>query len=89
MSMGLCKGESHMELSKIPNSSTLQDSSLVISILLQQALLGEELDCSLAIPQHWWTTLCITTFWHIWLDQNAEVHENQGSVYRTKACIWQ
>lgn len=55
----------------------------------QQVLLGVELDCSPAIPQHWWATLRITTLWNVWLNRNAHVRQYNGSLHRTKARIWQ
>lgn len=59
---------------------TSQDNSRRIAVSPQQALLGEDLDCSPAIPQHWWSALRITSLWHIWLDRNADVRQNKGSM---------
>lgn len=68
---------------------TSQDTDRVISITPQQALLGDILNCSPTIPQHWWMALRVTTLWNIWLDRIADVRYNRGSVNRTKARIWQ
>lgn len=65
-----------------------QEPSQFIAISPQQALLGDVVDYLPAIPQHWWTALQITTIWHIWLDRNSEVRQNNGSFHHTKARIW-
>lgn len=66
---------------------TSQDPDQMVGLTLCKALVGVGLDFSPEIPLKWWTALHTTTLWNIWLDRNAEVRQNNGSMQRTKARI--
>lgn len=56
--------------------ATSWDPLTPVHLTMCQALTGEPIIGPTHIPKKWWTALCITTLWHLWLARNFVAWDN-------------
>lgn len=72
----------------MPLTSQNLDKPCTISHVTQ-ALIGESIDFSPAIPVKWWAAVRLTTLWHIWIARNKETIPKKPEAHiATKRKIW-